>query len=82
MSHNDNVPERAARRHMPAIVAILAALALAGVALIVFGGGGRDEPVQGELAPATGDAGTSTTTVPATTTSPATTAPATAPASN
>ena len=76
MSHNDNVPERAARRHMPAIVAILAALALAGVALMVFGGGGRDEPVQGELAPATGAAGISTTTAPATT------APATAPASN
>ena len=56
MSHNENTPERSARRHSPALIAIVAALLLAGIAALVFGWmNGRPEPV-GEHAPAS-DAG-------------------------
>lgn len=78
MSHNDNIPERSARRHVPALTAILVALALAALALFLFGGwGGKDEGAVGELAPATSSApatsgattgGTATATAPARTT--------------
>lgn len=71
MSHNDNIPQRSARRHMPAILAIIAALVLAGIALVVFGALGGDDPAEGNLAPATG--GAAATSNPA---APATSAPA------
>lgn len=36
MSHNDNVPERAARNHRPAIIGIVVAVLVALVAYFVF----------------------------------------------
>lgn len=87
MSHNENTPERSARRHSPALIAIVAALLLAGIAALVFGWmNGRPEPV-GEHAPASDAVSTMTPgatpaatdaavpAAPATTTPPATTAP-------
>lgn len=77
MSHNDNVPERAARRHSPAIIGILVALVLAALAFVVFGWtGGDDAGPARELAP--GSAAEPAAPVadpsaaPATTTAPAT----------
>lgn len=80
MSHNDNNPERSARRHRPAIWAIAVAIGLAVVAFLLFAPMGG-EPETGEveiLAPGT-DAGTedgSTTSAPATGTATTGTAPA------
>lgn len=37
MSHNENFPEKSARNHRPAIIAILAALAVALMAFLWFG---------------------------------------------
>lgn len=59
MSHNDNNPERSARRHSPALWAIAVAIGLAVVAFLLFAPMGGDEPEGAEvelLAP-----GTSTT---------------------
>ena len=51
MSHNENTPERSARRHSPALIAIVAALLLAGIAALVFGWmNGRPEPVGEHMA--------------------------------
>ncbi|WP_147482373.1 hypothetical protein [Paracoccus siganidrum] len=36
MSHNDNVPERSAWRHRPALIAIVVALVVAALAFLVF----------------------------------------------
>lgn len=36
MSHNDNNPERAAKNHKPAVIAIIVALAVAAIAYFVF----------------------------------------------
>lgn len=38
MSHNENLPQRAATRHRPAVIAIIVALLVAGLAIFVFGG--------------------------------------------
>lgn len=76
MSHNDNIPQRSARRHAPALIAIIAALTLAGLALVVFGGlgGQKDDGVVREVAPATSgspQADTTGNSVPQPTTAPA-----------
>lgn len=57
MSHNDNVPERSASRHRPAIWAIAVAIGIAVIAFLVFSVMGRDEgPANVEiLAPGTPD---------------------------
>lgn len=36
MSHNENEPERSARNHMPAIIAIVVAIVVAGLAFMYF----------------------------------------------
>ncbi|MDO5529982.1 MAG: hypothetical protein Q4F71_11320 [Paracoccus sp. (in: a-proteobacteria)] len=38
MSHNDNIPQRSAARHRPALIAIAVALLVAALALFLFGG--------------------------------------------
>ena len=94
MSYNDNNPERSARRHRPAIWAIVVAIGLAVIAFLLFAPmGGEEETGDVEvLAPGTtpeggaaGTAGTGTATTGTATTGGTTgTAPAgtTAPASN
>ena len=43
MSHNDNVTERSARRHRPALWAIAVAIGLAVVAFLMFSSMGGEE---------------------------------------
>ena len=95
MSYNDNNPERSARRHRPAIWAIVVAIGLAVIAFLMFAPmGGEQETGDVEvLAPGTGTtteggaagtAGTATTGTATTDTAPAGTATTgtTAPTSN
>lgn len=87
MSHNDNIPERSARRHRPAIWAIAVAIGLAVIAFLLFAPmGGEEEGGDVEIvAPGTdaGTEGSSTTGTPTTGTATTGTAPTgTAPASN
>lgn len=56
MSHNDNIPERSARKHRPALWALGTAIGLALVAFLLFSSMGSDEPAGGQpevLAPGT-----------------------------
>lgn len=43
MSHNDNRPERSARRHKPALIAIAVALLVAAIAFLFFIPGAPDQ---------------------------------------
>lgn len=43
MSHNDNDPERSARRHKPAVIAIAVALLVAVIAFVFFIPGAPDQ---------------------------------------
>lgn len=49
MSHNDNIPERSARRHRPALWAIGTAIGLALIAFLLFSSMGSDEPEGGDV---------------------------------
>ena len=88
MSHNDNNPERSARRHRPAIWAIAVAIGLAVVAFLLFAPmGGEPEGGDVEVVAPGSDAGattgTATTGTATTGTAPAGTATTTpAPSSN
>lgn len=79
MSHNDNIPERSANRHRPALVAILVALVVAALAMFIFGGSDPEGEDVSRTAPAdaplTEAEGTDTTPV-----EPAPTAPGEVPA--
>ena len=86
MSHNDNIPQRSARNHWPAIIAILVALALAVAAFMWFGASSERgetapaDPVPAAVTEGTVPAGTISppgTPGAATTTTTTTTAPAT-----
>lgn len=48
MSHNDNIPERSARKHRPALWAIGTAIGLALVAFLMFSSMGSDKPAGGQ----------------------------------
>lgn len=43
MSYNHNDPEKAARKHKPAIIAIIVALVVAGLAFLVFSPGADEQ---------------------------------------
>ena len=77
MSHNDNIPERSARRHRPAIWAIAVAIGLAVVAFLLFApmGSEVEDTTPEILAPGTssGTEGGSATTVESTDSAPETT---------
>ncbi len=58
MSHNDNLPERSARRHKPALIAIAVAVLVAVIAFVFFIPGA---PEQDGIATTPPPAGTPTT---------------------